>query len=209
MRLLPSARRSAAGCLLLVAASAAHATDYRTTFDVSPNPWSWTGLEFLWSSSALSGSAAQLDAWTITAFIGTTPDYQDVVVDAGVVQAIGGAPRSEIIFTFDTTQPSSQILGSWDNDYAVDQSGVATGLTFNLYSVGAWGSSGGSLYAIPYVDGAGAGEGPTYTISALQTQVVVTVPEPTAVGALALVGGLLPLALRRRRRLLAAQAIGA
>ncbi len=190
-----------ATALLLATLAPAQAADFRTTLDLEANPWNWTSLEFIWSTDAVSGTESDLDNWIITAYIGSTADFVDVAILGGSVQSLGGNERLFVDFAFDTTLGAGDIVGNWDND-PWDTQGLSHGVTYSLYNIDSWGAGEGDVYIKEYVDGVGVSFADPYLATNITTQNLASIPEPSALGAVGLLGLAFPLAMRRRRRLL-------
>ncbi len=200
-----SRAHSIAAALLLTTLAPAQADDYRTTFDLAANPWNWTRVEFLWSTDAVSGSETDLDSWVITTFIGTTVDFVDPVILGGAVQPLGGNDRRFVDFTFDTGLGTGDIVGYWDNDTYTTQT-TSSGVTYNLYNADTWWHGAGEVYIKAFLDGAAVSTFDPYVSTHITTQNLADIPEPSALGAVGLLGLAFPLAMRRRRRLLTPEA---
>ena len=184
--------------------NSAHNTraDIVATSTISFNPVTVDGETFDslvidWSTSEMSGviNESALSTLTFSIFNGNSLVYQDIAIQNGVEQPIGGVARGpgDIEFHFDIDAQSlipvpSGGERSWDNDKVVLQN-FGVGTTWNAYA-----DFNGSVASFnKYSDGSLVGFGTTpYTQST-----VFAVPEPASVGVLATVAfGFL---VRRRR----------
>ena len=151
-----------------------------------------------WSTPVMSGiiNESALTALTFSIFNGDALVYQDIAIENGVEQPIGGVARGpgDIEFHFDID--SKMLIAdplderSWDNDNDVVQDAFAVGTTWNVYTE----TDGSSAWFDKFVDGTGVqGVETPYSQST-----VYAVPEPSSVGVLAAVG--FAVLVRRRRR---------
>ena len=150
-----------------------------------------------WSTSEMSGviNESALSTLTFSIFNGNSLVYQDIAIQNGVEQPIGGVARGpgDIEFHFDIDSmvliPDPLDERSWDNDDNVIQDPTAVGTTWNVYAE----TDGSSAWFDKYVDGS--------FVELVETpysqSTVFAVPEPSSVGLLAVVAfGF----LARRRR---------
>ena len=96
-----------------------------------------------WSTPVMSGivNESALSTLTFSVFNGNSLVYQDIAIQNGVEQPIGGIARGpgDIQFRFDIEERMFvPIPGngerSWDNDVSVVQRDIMTGTSWNIYS---------------------------------------------------------------------------
>ncbi len=185
--------------------NSAHNTraDIVATTTISFNPVTIDGdtfdsLVIDWSTPEMTGiiNESALSTLTFGIFNGNSLVYQDIAIQNGVEQPIGGVARGpgDIEFHFDIDAQSLVLEPggserSWDNDNDVLQDPDAVGMTWNVYTE----TDGSVAWFNKYNDGSLVAFGSTtYTQST-----VFAVPEPASFGVLATVAfGFL---VRRRR----------
>ena len=149
-----------------------------------------------WSTPVMSGiiNESALTALTFSIFNGDALVYQDIAIENGVEQPIGGVARGpgDIEFHFDIDSmiliPNPINERSWDNDHDVRQyQGVGT--NWNVYAA----TDRPSAFFDKTIgnDFRGRAEAP------FSQSTVLAVPEPSSVGVLAAIGFVF---LARRRR---------
>ena len=177
--------------------------DIVATTTISFNPVTVDGdtfdsLVMDWSTSEMSGviNESALSTLTFSMFNGNSLVYQDIAIQNGVEQPIGGVARGpgDIEFHFDIDAQSLVLVPggferSWENDNDVLQNPDAVGTTWNVYTE----TDGSVAWFNKYNDGSLLAVGSTTYIQST----VFAVPEPASGGVLATVAfGFL---VRRRR----------
>ena len=150
-----------------------------------------------WRTSVMSGiiDESALSALTFRIFNGNALVYQDIAIQNGAEQPIGGVARGpgDVEFHFDIDAmmliPDPLNERGWDNDNDVVQDGFAVGTTWNVYAE----TDGSSAWFDKYVDGSDV-----QGVATLYSQsTVFAVPEPSSFGLLAAVA--IGFLARRRR----------